>query len=59
MLKVMFMATDGDLLYSRDMSLEQLYALKFVDSIDIKTEAYTFSDIGYNVNLEEYYVWLK
>ncbi len=59
MLKVMFMNPDGEALYSRDMSLEQLYALKFVDSIDVETESYTISDMAYNVNIEELYVWLK
>lgn len=59
MLKVLFMNPDGDNLDSRDMSLEQLYVLKFVDKIDVGTESYTISDMAYNVNIEELYVWLK
>lgn len=46
MLKVMSMNPDGDSLDSRDMSLEQLYALKLADTIDIKVDSYI---IGYGV----------
>lgn len=35
MLKVLFMNPNGDNLDSRDMSLEQLQALKFADKVDL------------------------
>lgn len=59
MLKVMFMNPDGDNLDSRDMSLEQLYALKLADTIDVTHESYALADMGFNVELNEMYVWLK
>lgn len=59
MLKVMFMSPQGEPLHSQDMPIDQLQALKFVDSIDVETESYSISGMDYNVNLNEFYVWLK
>jgi hypothetical protein len=59
MLKVVFMNPQGELLHNQDMPIDQLQALKFVDSIDVEDASYTVSGMDYNVNLSEFYVWLK
>lgn len=59
MIKVKFMDREGTNLDSRDMSLEQLHTLKLADTIDVEFSSYTLDDMGFNVDLNELYVWLK